>query len=566
MAQKDPSLSLARPDSLNWFKNAKFGIFIHWGLYSRLGNVWNGKTYYGIGEWMMNEGMAHADRDEYMATARSFNPASFDAIKIARLAKDAGMKYIIITSKHHDGFAMYHSDCSPFNIVAATPFGRDPMKELADACHKLGLGFGFYYSHNQDWTTPGASGGPQTDKNGNPKTFKDYFYGKCLPQVEEITRNYGDMELIWFDTPGNMPKEYAQKLVEVVHRNQPKALVSGRVGYGLGDYETLGDMEVPPTNINGLWESVDVTNDCWGYAWYDRNWKSPHTIIQNLVSTIARGGTYMLNVGPDGKGNIPDETQRALLTAGKWIARYPEAVYGAAPSPWTHALPWGDVVKQGNKLYLCLLQWPESGKLHLPGLQTRIKKACILTGRKEKRLRYEQTPGGWTLIRIPFEKTDPLVPVIKLEMESDETKVDPVQGLDPEFGLPALSVVFAQAKGCNVRKASWMEKFGEWKHKHCAQFQHQGESLSWTINVQQPGTYNVTVEARGNGRCVWRIDTDEGQVLQNQQGVVSQFMQRPLGWLQFSTPGLHTLTLTMPEGGGGCEVASLNITPVYMDN
>ena len=271
------------------FEWGNYAMFIHWGLYSQLGNIWNEKTYYGIGEWMMDVNMGNADKDEYKAVARSFNPQNFDAMKIAQLAKDAGMKYIIITSKHHDGFAMYHSQCDKFNIVDSTPFARDPMKELSEACKQLGLGFGFYYSHNQDWTTPGASGAAKVDAEGNPKTFDDYFHEKCLPQVEEITRNYGDIELIWFDTPGNIPQKYAEKLVEVVHRNQPRALVSGRIGYNLGDYQTLGDMEVPPENINGLWESVDVTNDAWGYAWYDQNWKSPKQILKYLISTIARG-------------------------------------------------------------------------------------------------------------------------------------------------------------------------------------------------------------------------------------------------------------------------------------
>ena len=233
------------------FEWGNYAMFIHWGLYSHLANKWKDRTYYGIGEWMMNEGMAGADRNEYMAVAREFNPSEFDAKKIAKLAKEAGMKYIIITSKHHDGFAMYHSACNPFNIVDATPFGRDPMKELAAACKAEGLGFGFYYSHNQDWTTTGGSGGPSHDAAGNKKTFDDYFREKCLPQVEEITRNYGDIELIWFDTPGGMPKKYAQTLVDVVRKNQPRALVSGRVGYDLGDYQTLGDMEVPLENVDG---------------------------------------------------------------------------------------------------------------------------------------------------------------------------------------------------------------------------------------------------------------------------------------------------------------------------
>lgn len=326
------------------FEWGNYAMFIHWGLFSHLGNKWQGKTYYGIGEWMMDVNMANADKNEYKAVAREFNPSQFDAMKIARLAKDAGMKYIIITSKHHDGFAMFDSQCDEFNIVDATPFGRDPMKELADACKQLGLGFGFYYSHNQDWTTPGASGASRVDAKGNPKTFDDYFHEKCLPQVEEITKNYGDIELIWFDTPGGIPQKYAEKLVEVVHKNQPGALVSGRIGYNLGDYQTLGDMEVPLENIDGLWESVDVTNDAWGYAWYDQNWKTPKQILMYLISTIARGGTYMMNIGPDGLGNVPDYAEQTLLSSGKWIGKYPASDLRCRSVCLETCLTLGDVV------------------------------------------------------------------------------------------------------------------------------------------------------------------------------------------------------------------------------
>ena len=199
------------------------------------------------------------------------------------------MKYIVITAKHHDGFAMYESKACDFNIVDATPWGKDPMKELAAACREEGLGFGFYYSHNQDWTFPGGGGGPQVDASGKPATFDDYFIKKCLPQVEEITTQYGPIEIVWFDTPGKMPKHYVEKLVEVVHQNQPGALVSGRAGHELGDYQTLGDMEVPIVNVDGLWESVDTTNDSWAYAWYDENWKSPQQILERLVACVARG-------------------------------------------------------------------------------------------------------------------------------------------------------------------------------------------------------------------------------------------------------------------------------------
>ena len=357
------------------FSDGNYAMFIHWGLYSNLANKVDGKTYYGIGEWIMNPRMAGIPPAKYRELAKGFNPTKFDAKAIAQLAKDAGMKYIVITSKHHDGFAMYDSKANDFNIVDATPWKKDPMKELAAACKKLGLGFGFYYSHNQDWTFPGGGRGPTTDADGNPATFDDYFAKKCLPQVNEITTEYGPIELVWFDTPGNMPKKYVEQLVEVVRKNQPQALVSGRAGHGLGDYQTLGDMEVPHRNVEGMWESVDTTNDSWAFAWYDEYWKTPSEILRRLIASVGRGGTYMLNIGPRGDGSIPDRAARSLRAAGEWIRRYPQVVYGADPSPWGRALPWGDVTVRDNKLFLSVYEWPSSGRLYLPGLQTPIASA-----------------------------------------------------------------------------------------------------------------------------------------------------------------------------------------------
>lgn len=543
------------------FEWGNYAMFIHWGLFSNIANVWDGKTYYGVGEWLMNKNMAGVDRDEYMAVAKTFNPVHFDAMKIAQLAKDAGMKYIIITSKHHDGFAMYHSQCNKFNIYDATPFHRDPMKELAEACKKLDLGFGFYYSHNQDWTYPGGSGGPRVDKEGNRKTFDDYYHEKCLPQVKEITQNYGPMTLIWFDTPGGMSAKYSKELVDLVHKNQPQAFVSGRVGNDLGDYQTLGDMEVPLKNIDGLWESVDVTNDSWGYAWYDNNWKSPKQILMNLLSTVARGGTYMLNIGPDGMGDVPQMVQQSLRAAGKWIARYPQTVYGATSSPWGHALPWGDVVQQGNKLYLLVYQWPNSGRLYLPGLKTGIQKAALLNGQKRQHLSYNSQANG-TELMVPHAQPEQLVNVIELSLSSAEPNVDQTLNVDPELGFADLSVKFGKSEGCTIYHASWMEKFGEWKYMYCTKGLNNGGKVTWQINFPQAGTYDVQVKVRGNARCVWKVETDEGHFVQNQQATSSLFTFRPLGWVQIDHAGTHTLTISMPEGGETVEVASISLKPI----
>lgn len=546
------------------FDWGNYAMFIHWGLYSNLADVWNGRTYYGAGEWLMNKNMAGADRYEYMATAKSFNPSDFDAMKIAQLAKDAGMKYIIITSKHHDGFAMYRSECCKFNIYDATPFHRDPMKELSEACQKLGLGFGFYYSHNQDWTYPGGSGGPRVDEDGNKKTFDDYFNEKCVPQVEEITKNYGPMTLIWFDTPGNMSAEYSQKLVDIVRKNQPNALVSGRIGNNLGDYQTLGDMEVPLNNVDGMWESVDVTNDSWGFVWYDNNWKSPKQILMNLLSTVARGGTYMLNVGPDGKGNIPEFAQNSLRSAGRWIARYPQTVYGAGSSPWGHALEWGDVVSQGNTLYLLVYQWPSNGQLLLPGLKTAIKKATLLDPEgKSTKLSFEKKYNG-VVFKVPFKRPDPLVSVIELAMENDSPEADPMFCVDPELGIQDLTIKSAELENCSMHKSSWMEKFGEWKYMYCSDDMGNNGKVIWKVYVPAAGTYDIQVKARGKSRCVWKVESDEGNFVQNQQLAPNIFSFRKLGWLKFNEPGIHTITLSMPEGGKGAETAGISITPVNL--
>jgi len=542
------------------FRDGNYAMFIHWGLYSNLGNEWKGKTYYGIGEWIMNKNMANIPVEEYKATAKYFNPVNFDAMAIAQLAKDAGMKYIIITSKHHDGFAMYGSKVNKFNIVDATPFARDPMKELAQACKEVGIGFGFYYSHNQDWTEPGGNGGPKTNSSGETVTFEDYFKNKCLPQVEEITTAYGQIELVWFDTPGNMPKVYAQQLVDLVHKNQPHAYVSGRVGHNLGDYATLGDMEVPVQNEEGLWESVDVTNDSWGYAAYDQNWKSPKEILTRMISTVARGGTYMLNVGPKPDGTIPEQAAQSLRSAGEWIRRYPQVVYGTEASPWKHALPWGDATAKGNKLFLAVYHWPANGHLFLPGLKNEIQDAKLLGPGKSRTIAYKRT-GTWTDLTLPTQSPEKFIPVIELTLNGNP-EVDTIQGIDPslETMIPA---DFATVEGCTKNSRKWMEKFGEWKHIVQINKWTENSKASWEVEVMNSGTYLVELTWSGNGRLVWAVETDEGTKIKNQQNSSTIYTTLPIGWLNFSKPGKHTLSVTLKEGDfENANLTAVKISPV----
>ncbi len=527
------------------FDEGNYAMFIHWGLYSQLGNKVDGKTYYGIGEWIMNPRMAGIPVERYKELAGTFNPVDFDAQEITRIATDAGMKYIVITAKHHDGFAMYHSQACDFNIVDATPWKKDPMKELAAACREAGLGFGFYYSHNQDWTFPGGGGGPKFDAQGNPATFDDYFVNKCLPQVKEITTEYGPIEIVWFDTPGKMPKQYVEQLVQVVHTNQPRAMVSGRAGHGLGDYQTLGDMEVPRHNIDGLWESVDTTNDSWAYAWYDEYWKSPQEILRRLIACVGRGGTYMLNIGPRGDGTVPQRAVKTLKESGDWIRRYPQVVYGTEASPWEHALPWGDVTRKGNTLFLCVMEWPTSGKLYLPNLSTPIASARLLDGERTQPLAATRR-GDWVVVEVPPRAPEKLVSVIELKLKA-EPQVDPIWSLDPDHETEILAE-FAEVAGIEKSEKRWMEKFGEWKGiVHAHGFDNGGEA-TWEIDVLQPGDYNIDLTYAGEGRLVWQVAVEGGEQIQNQQNSSHNYQAFPIGWVNFPQAGRYKVSVRCLEG------------------
>jgi len=540
------TLSAADAERGQLFEEGNYAMFIHWGLYSHIGNLYKGKSYYGIGEWIMNRNMANIPVDEYKTLAEEFNPIKFDANEIARLAKDAGMKYIVITSKHHDGFAMYHSMANKFNIVDATPFGRDPMKELAEACKKHGLGLGFYYSHNQDWTFPGGGNGPKQTADGRKVDFKYYYENKCRPQVEEITTQYGPIAIVWFDTPGRIPREYVEELIQIVRKNQPKALVSGRAGYGLGDYQTLGDMEVPHENVEGIWETVDTTNDSWAYAWYDNYWKTPQEILHRLVSCVGRGGTYMLNIGPKGDGAVPELAARTLRKAGEWIKHYPQVVYGTDASPWKHALPWGDVTVKDSTLFLCIFDRPKEGELHLPGLKTKIKTARLLGEDKGNAELKFQTKGSWTKIQLPASTSEKMVPVVQVELDG-QPEVDPCWGIDPAVETTILAQ-FSEVTGAKKERKSWMEKFGEWKHVVRVWKWEKGGRASWEVDVLKPGYYHADLTYSGKGRIVWGVDIEEGEHIRNQQNASHNYQKFPIGWINFPEAGRHTVSVSCIEG------------------
>lgn len=307
----------------SWFKEAQYGMMVHWGLYSLLAGEWKGKRTPREGEWIMrNEYIPIA---EYEKLTKAFNPVYFDAEEWVLLAKECGMKYIVVTSKHHDGFALFHSKADPYNVVDATPFGRDIVKEIADACEKHHIRLGLYYSQDLDWHEEhgggfklkwAADGGYSCNVTDFPGAEgKDYsicFEKKIVPQVKEILTGYGDLALIWFDTPRTIEPHQSKYLYDMVKKYQPNCLINSRIGNGLGDYTSAGDNEIPDDSKDSLWESPATLNDTWGYKSFDQNWKSPEKILEIKRILNKRNINYLLNIGPDELGRIPGPSMDIL--------------------------------------------------------------------------------------------------------------------------------------------------------------------------------------------------------------------------------------------------------------
>lgn len=336
-------------DSKEWFKEAQYGMMVHWGLYSLLAGEWKGQRSGNYSEWIQ----AHCNikNSEYSKLANAFNPVFFDAGEWVRFARDCGMKYFVVTTKHHDGFAMFHSKVDRFNVVDATPFGRDVVAELGEACYKYGLKMGVYYSQDLDWHEEHGGGYKSNHipcsgtawcnnwdfPDDNNKNYDICFQNKIYPQVEELLKNYGELGLIWFDTPMTLEERHSSKLFDAVKKYQPNCLINSRLGNGAYDYVSLGDNEIPssiPENVAfdpammndiggfkpspyGLYETAATMNDSWGYCGWDHNWKTPEQISSIKKKLNQMEINYLLNVGPDGLGRIPLKSQEILRDVAK---------------------------------------------------------------------------------------------------------------------------------------------------------------------------------------------------------------------------------------------------------
>ena len=438
-SDKDPT------DRMEWWQDARFGMFIHWGAYSKAGGAWHGETNHA--EWLQFS--AKIPLAEYTEYAKTFDPESFNADEWVEIAKNAGMKYLVVTTKHHDGIAMFDSKSSPHNIVKLADLKFDPIKELSEACHKQGIHFCTYYSLGRDWqdpdvptgskgkTAPGWRSNLVDYPNEEDKEFSKYFERKVKPQVRELLTNYGPIGVMWFDTPEQITPEQSAELLKLIRSLQPDCIVNARIGNGLGDYGTP-EQTIPSDIGSEPWETCMTLNGHWGYNKADDDWKSYESLLRNLIDIVSKGGNYLLNVGPTGEGVIPEPSVERLSEIGKWLSLNGEAIYGCDATPFGQELgaidktntdkkgkpkfntkwDWRCTTKPGV-LYLHLFNWPEDGSFELPGLESEVAKILLLAdGRACK---FEQSDGILT-IDLPQHAPDEIASVIRIEITDDVVK------------------------------------------------------------------------------------------------------------------------------------------------
>jgi alpha-L-fucosidase len=496
-----------RDARMAWWREARFGMFIHWGLYAVPAGEWRGQSVLGNGEWIMNK--AQISVTDYAVLTNQFNPVKFNADSWVALAKAAGMKYLIITAKHHEGFALFQSSASSFNVMDATPFKRDPLKELAAACSRAGIKLGFYYSQSQDWHHPGGAGNSwDPSQQGD---YDHYLDTVAVPQVKELLSNYGPIAVLWYDTPRRMTKERADKFL-ALHPLQPGLIFNNRLltadptgGTMMGDTETP-EQFIPPTGYPGKdWETCMTMNDTWGFKKNDQNWKSTETLLHNLSDIASKGGNFLLNVGPTAAGEIPEASITRLQAIGVWLKENGEAIYGTQAGPFPRRLAWGRTTQKSHAdgsvtLYLHIWDWPADGKIVLPGLHDIPASGRMLTD--GKMVTASDSAAGLVVHLPPTAMNSPIT-VAALEFSGPVTTSETMTtvGADGRILLPASEAELAgdddqKPTVVGTGEMAVLNVRSHWQAIYS--FTTPAEQV-WTISAEvSPAAYNrLTVSAPG---------------------------------------------------------------------
>jgi alpha-L-fucosidase len=527
-----------KDDRMQWWRDARFGMFIHWGVYAVPAGRWKGEV--GGGEWIMEH--RRIPISEYEPLAEQFTAEKYDPKQWAALAREAGMKYVVITSKHHDGFALWDSKLSDWDVMR-TPHQQDLLAPLAEAVRAEGLHFGLYHSI-MDWHHPDyqprrayndlAEGEPDFDR------FREYLHG----QVEEIITNY-QPEVLWFDGEweSTWNYEYGKALQDHVRALKPDIIINNRVGKArqgmagldnpaegkLGDFGTP-EQQIPATGLPGVdWESCMTMNGTWGYMVDDVNWKPTRTLIRNLIECASKGGNYLLNVGPKADGTIPEESVQRLREIGKWMDVNGESIYGTTAGPFRR-LPWGRATRKGTTLYLHVYDWPADGKLTVPVRNTPAR--AWLLADEENPLTIADGGERGAVIMVPEKMPDEDATVIALEIEGEPDVLPVPSSKQGEDGLIELSAADADlGAGLGIEQIQGKPSIGFWTNAEAG--------VSWDVEVSKPGRFAVTLEFAcapdsGGSRVV--LVAGEGARLEWEVPATG-------GWQQFKTAEIGELAI-----------------------
>jgi alpha-L-fucosidase len=472
---------------------------------------------------------------------------NFDADQWVRTARDAGMKYIVITSKHHDGFAMFKSEASPYNIVDATPYGKDPLKELATACQKYGIRLGFYHSQAQDWHHPGGaywgmeSGEAHWDSALSRIPLEQYIDEKAYPQVKELLTHYGKIDIMWWDTPVGMTEPEAEKLHSLLAL-QPGIVENNRLYRPWkGDFSTP-EQEIPPTGLDYDWEVCMTMNTSWGYKYYDQDWKSAKTLIQYLCDIASKGGNFLLNIGPNSLGEFPDSSLVRLSAIGNWMKVNGESVYGTTASPF-FKLVWGRCTKKiwadSSRLYLHVFRWPDHHTLKVPGLKNNIRRIFLLDGSTP--LSYSRS-GDDILIDLPTSPPsyDNSVVVVDISGAPEVISNMPVQDEQGRLQLPSVMAFIHNAGYGELADLSEMSENG-----YIAGWSNPQTYIEWMFQLKRPGRYRI--------QGLFQSDSAASAVISGglqdihikvpaSEKPQEEFMEADLGIIEFNTAGQHKIS------------------------
>jgi alpha-L-fucosidase len=471
-----------------WWREAKFGMFIHWGIYAVPADSTDLHGKRRIAEWYLsNKQMQVKDYEKFAA---QFDPVHFDARTWVKAAKDAGMKYIVITSKHHDGFCMFDSKLTDYTIVKATPFKRDPMKELAAECRRQGIKFCFYYSI-MDWHHPDYLPRRPWDKRPVDRASLDRYIDYMKGQLRELLTQYGPLGILWFDGGWEHTAQelHSREVNSLIRSLQPDIIINDRNKLP-EDYSTP-EQNIPANALPGgrLWETCMTINDTWGYAKNDTNWKSSQDLIRKLIDIASKGGNFLLNVGPTAEGVFPQAINERLAAIGAWMKVNGESIYGTTQSPF-RKLPFdGRVTTKGKTLYLHVFAWPKEG-LKLSALQTRVLGARALENGEE--LKVEASGQGATkLLTISKpRKLDPVATVIELQL-AGPPKVDASNFAIAPLADGSLALLAGDAE-IHGRTAQY-DWQGVEREDYIGSWTNPQDYVTWLVNAPRAGRYKVEV-------------------------------------------------------------------------